>query len=114
MIRHTNCQYPNCPNNGVVGDPWCSEHKDNSLRRKGRERSSYDKWYGLKQWRSIRNLILKRNPLCVNCFSTGKLTPATVVDHIEPHRGNYELFIDTKNLQSLCVNCHNEKTGSGK
>ncbi|WP_327198035.1 HNH endonuclease [Sporanaerobacter acetigenes] len=28
------------------------------------------------------------------------------VDHIEPHKGNEDLFYDINNLQSLCKSCH--------
>lgn len=31
---------------------------------------------------------------------------ATVVDHVKPHRGDLELFLDRTNLQSLCKPCH--------
>ena len=31
---------------------------------------------------------------------------ATIVDHKIPHRGNYELFWDSDNWQSLCKRCH--------
>jgi 5-methylcytosine-specific restriction protein A len=33
-----------------------------------------------------------------------------VVDHIQPHRGNWARFIDRDNLQSLCKSCHDRKT----
>nr|WP_313010818.1 HNH endonuclease [Brucella intermedia] len=32
--------------------------------------------------------------------------PASVVDHIQPHRGNKELFWWRGNWQSLCQPCH--------
>jgi 5-methylcytosine-specific restriction protein A len=38
------------------------------------------------------------------------LTPATAVDHIQPHRGDYELFWDSDNWQPLCATCHGRKT----
>lgn len=34
------------------------------------------------------------------------LVPATVVDHITPHRGDPILFWDSKNWQPLCKDCH--------
>ena len=46
------------------------------------------------------------------CFDS-KLTPATVVGHIIPHRGNQKLFWDEKNWQPLCKDCHDRKTGTG-
>ncbi len=36
----------------------------------------------------------------------GRITPATVVDHITPHRGDQALFWDYDNWQSLCKQCH--------
>jgi len=39
-----------------------------------------------------------------------RVAPATVVDHIEPHKGDEELFYDINNLQSLCKSCHDRKT----
>lgn len=36
----------------------------------------------------------------------GQLVPASVADHIKPHRGDRGLFFDPANLQSLCKSCH--------
>jgi 5-methylcytosine-specific restriction enzyme A len=36
------------------------------------------------------------------CMDAGRLTPASVVDHIRPHRGDLGLFWDRHNWQSLC------------
>lgn len=40
------------------------------------------------------------------CKQVGRVTAATVVDHIKPHRGDESLFYDAANLQSLCKPCH--------
>ena len=53
------------------------------------------------------------HPLCAECQRHGRVTAATVVDHIIPHRGNMELFWDRDNWDSLCAPCHNKKTGMG-
>ena len=50
------------------------------------------------------------HPLCVECKKQGKLTQATVVDHIVPHRGDQKLFWDESNWQPLCKPCHDKKT----
>jgi 5-methylcytosine-specific restriction protein A len=55
-------------------------------------------------------LFLKRNPLCVHCYREGQLTPAYVVDHIKPHKGDYDLFWNEDNWQGLCTTHHNIKT----
>jgi len=66
-----------------------------------------------RKWREARAAFLRRNPLCLECFTEGKLEPATVVDHIIPHRGDSKLFWDQRNWQPLCKSCHDRKTGSG-
>jgi 5-methylcytosine-specific restriction enzyme A len=40
------------------------------------------------------------------CLEEGRTTPATVADHVTPHRGEPMLFWRGK-LQSLCVLHHN-------
>ena len=55
----------------------------------------------------------KRPCRCAECMKQGNLTPATVVDHIIPHRGDMKLFWDESNWQALCESCHNQKTGRG-
>ncbi|WP_370973964.1 phage major capsid protein [Enterobacter wuhouensis] len=63
------------------------------------------------RWQVYRAQYLRANPLCVICLREGKLTPATVVDHITPIRGQSDpLFWKTTNHQPLCQDCHNWKT----
>jgi len=38
------------------------------------------------------------------------IRPATLVDHIIPHRGDNNLFWDEDNWQALCTECHAIKT----
>jgi 5-methylcytosine-specific restriction protein A len=40
------------------------------------------------------------------CIKRGNTTPATVVDHKKPHKGDPKLFWDEKNWQALCKPCH--------
>lgn len=65
--------------------------------------------YG-RRWRQARELFLRAHPLCVACGRHGLVVPATVVDHITPHKGNRKLFWDRSNWQALCKGCHDEKT----
>ncbi len=67
--------------------------------------SSNERGYNYK-WQKARRLWLLNNPLCRYCDEAGYVVRATVVDHIEPHRGNDELFWDQTNWQSLCKSCH--------
>ncbi len=76
--------------------------------------------YGSK-WNKARLAFLQQHPLCVMCRKQGRLTPATVVDHIVPHKlrdainsndsaaikAARRLFWGTKNWQPLCASHHN-------
>ena len=67
--------------------------------------------YGTRAWRDdLRPGQLLREPFCRECAAKGVRTRATVVDHVVPHRGRWELFSDAGNLQSLCKSCHDAKT----
>ena len=62
--------------------------------------------YESAAWRRNRLLFLQAHPLCVFCQRAGAVEPATVVDHIIPHKGGAALFWDVSNWQSLCKKCH--------
>ncbi len=66
------------------------------------------------QWRKAARAYLACKPLCQHCLDEKpqRLTPATVVDHIKPHRGDMALFWDSENWQGLCGMHHNRKTNS--
>ena len=76
-----------------------------------------DRLYG-RRWREARQAFLASHPLCVFCDQLGRVTAASVVDHIVPHKGRETLFWDTTNWQSLCQPCHDgakaelEQTGT--
>jgi hypothetical protein len=67
-------------------------------------------------WQRRRRLHLLEHPLCKFCADGGAVTRATVVDHVDPHGGDWNKFVFGK-LQSLCAHCHDsikqrhEKTG---
>lgn len=62
------------------------------------------------RWQKASKAYLSENPLCRECESQGEVEPATVVDHIIPHRGNKQLFWDEENWQPLSKRCHDRKT----
>lgn len=70
------------------------------LRQKTAERG-----YG-GRWQRERLVYLKLHPLCVTCQQQGRITAASVVDHVIPHKGNPELMWDWNNWQSLCKPHH--------
>jgi 5-methylcytosine-specific restriction endonuclease McrA len=76
----------------VFLDRECSMYRHNKL---------YDK----KRWKRRAKLQLTLEPLCARCLRHGVVMPATIADHIEPHRGDQTKFWEGK-LQSLCASCH--------
>src|SRR5690554_5824865 len=62
--------------------------------------------YNTKAWKQLRAEQLRQEPLCRMCKEQGRITPATVVDHVKPHKGDRELFFDPGNLQGLCKAHH--------
>ena len=65
-------------------------------------------------WTKLSVAFRKANPLCAECERQGRITAATCVDHIVPHRGDAQLVFDRDNLQSLCARCHGRKTRGGQ
>jgi len=61
--------------------------------------------YGTARWQGIRSQQLRDEPLCRLCLADGRVTPAVVCDHVEPHRGDVDLFWAGP-FQSLCKSCH--------
>ena len=106
------CSYPGCPN--LTDGRFCKAHqKEENKRYERYERDpAIKRRYG-RAWKRIRDSYAASHPLCEECRKDGRLTPATVVDHIIPHRGDQRLFWDEHNWQPLCKSCHDQKTGSG-
>jgi len=70
------------------------------------EAEAYRRWYSRKAWKVARQAQLARQPLCERCQQTGRITAATVVNHRIPHKGDWSLFIDPDNHESLCAPHH--------
>src|SRR5690606_7126857 len=68
-------------------------------------KSKYANWYADRTWRARRAAQLAKEPLCRYCAERGRITPADVADHIEPHKGDRMKFFRGE-LQSLCHTCH--------
>ncbi|KTS25525.1 hypothetical protein NS228_20425 [Methylobacterium indicum] len=71
-----------------------------------RRTSPWRAWYGLAAWTAAREAQLAREPLCERHKARGAVVPATVVNHRRPHRGDWALFIDPANHESVCKSCH--------
>jgi 5-methylcytosine-specific restriction enzyme A len=104
------CSWPGC--HALTDDGRCAEHKRQGRKDSdGRRGSSASRGYGFR-WQKAREAYLGRHPLCAQCLALGRIVPATVVDHIVPHKGDHELFWDSGNWQVLCKPCHDRKTGA--
>lgn len=100
-----------CPN--LTTGTYCEQHKKQekvSSREYDKQRGTATQRGYDSRWRKARKTFLSRNPLCKHCEEEGRLTPATVVDHVVPHKGDKVLFWDKDNWQPLCTRCHNRKT----
>lgn len=102
------CNRPGCRK--LTAERFCEQHRTEEYKRQDRERgTAAERGYGYR-WQKYRAWFLKENQLCAECKRQGKLTAATLVDHIVPVTGPDDpLFWDTDNHQPLCDRCHNIK-----
>ncbi|TVT77629.1 HNH endonuclease [Acinetobacter colistiniresistens] len=107
------CRQYGCPN--VVKlrsqNGYCNNHesmRSNWNKRPQRAGSTTERGYG-HAWRKLREKVLQRDGyLCVNHYAKGEIVEATDVDHIvSKEKGGTD---ELDNLQSLCAQCHQEKT----
>ena len=100
------CRHPGCC--ALTREGWCERHKPKQQRRVS---AAWHGWYSLPVWtKRLRPEQLLREPFCRACAEQGIRTTATVVDHIRPFRGDWALFVDAANHQSLCKYHHDQKT----
>jgi 5-methylcytosine-specific restriction protein A len=104
------CAHPGCPE--LTDGRYCDKHQKKRQQEQDQRRGTAAQRGYDYRWQKYRVQFLKRNPLCVMCKEEGRVTPASVVDHVKPHKGNRELFWATWNHQSLCPYHHNIKTAS--
>lgn len=55
-----------------------------------------------KQWDNEARRYKYEHPLCLGCSAIGRTVPTTVVDHVEPHKGDQEKFWRRSNWQPAC------------
>jgi 5-methylcytosine-specific restriction endonuclease McrA len=88
----------------VPHDQRCECQRKQDRERKARHDrnrpSARERGYD-HRWRKARVEYLALHPYCRMC---GK--PASVVDHVIPHKGDPRLFWHRANWQPLCQPCH--------
>ncbi len=77
---------------------------------RSREAEVYRKLYWTNRWKVVRSSQLAAHPLCENCLKHGRITAATVCDHVDPtSKLSAETFFAGP-FQSLCdakpYRCH--------
>lgn len=95
-----------CPLPAVPKSARCAEH----TRKLDAERGTRTERGYSNEWSRSRAAFLRLNPACAEHLKRGDFARATVVDHVEPHRGDQRLFWDRSNWQPLCAQCHGRKT----
>lgn len=110
------CRSPRCPNLSTNGG-YCDAHQ--SLVRQAQRQADKDRGNSTERgynyrWQVESKLFLNEHPLCEICQkkTPPRVTAATLVDHIIPHKGDQGLFWDKSNWQGSCDKCHNIKTAS--
>lgn len=108
----TPCRQSGC--GALVSTPgFCELHRREQQQWQDRQRgSAHQRGYGYK-WQRASKRYLKAHPLCEcpECMAgVLRVTEATVVDHIKPHKGDMALFWDRHNWQSMAKECHDKKT----
>jgi 5-methylcytosine-specific restriction enzyme A len=115
---------PDCGQPSARGERYCEKHLSNNSKMAARraqdkqryEHTPYRAWYGWAIWRNLKAQYFNLNPMNAVCAYIDARTgqrctmPAEEVDHIIPHRGNWDLFTDLKNFQGLCHTHHSQKT----
>jgi 5-methylcytosine-specific restriction endonuclease McrA len=69
--------------------------------RRGSRARGYD-----HRWDEARAAHLREHPLCRYCELEGRVTPAMLVDHFYPHRGDRAVFWERRWWVSSCAPCH--------
>jgi 5-methylcytosine-specific restriction endonuclease McrA len=95
-----------CPNHHrLFTGPRCPDcAKESKQRAEERRPNATERGYN-GDWRKARAEFLEAHSTCCKCPR-----PATVVDHIKPHKGDKALFWARSNWQPMCAPCHNRKT----
>lgn len=106
----TPCRHPGCA--VVLAVPgYCDQHRGIQHRDYDRTRRSEPEraFYKSVAWQRTREAYLRAHPLCCACEAKGLTVAARAVDHIVPIKSGGER-LDWRNLQALCIPCHNRKT----
>ncbi|WP_245261789.1 HNH endonuclease [Ancylobacter sp. FA202] len=87
------------PSHARAPRPSDAQERD---RRRG---SARDRGY-TAEWDRAAKAYLDEHPLCLGCSAVGRLKPAALVDHVEPHRFDMVKFWVVEMWQPSCRRHH--------
>ncbi|SRR6266481_1824121 len=96
--------------------PYCDAHKD--VRREydqARSKDPFRRLYKTARWKTVRLIVLARDPVCQDGRLCEHRALSTVADHVIPARQWVALgndFFDESNLRGSCKSCHDSKTAT--
>ncbi len=112
--KTTTCGELGCKNARSKYNQYCIQHGGRDEQRfnqkYNKERKAFNDMYNTRQWLTLRQIQLSRNPICCACQANGIITPAKVVDHLFPWAQISEQAFFINRFQSLCTAHHSEKT----
>lgn len=70
------------------------------------EAAAWRRLYNTRRWRDIRSAQLSAEPLCQACAQLGRITPATVCNHLDKDSKSTVDGFFAGPFSSLCAPCH--------
>lgn len=109
------CTYPGCHNFAKHGR--CDLHISQVKKKYDANRELNEEWRDWihsRRYRTAAAIFKANNPLCVRCEAKEIITPVYLIHHKIPHEGDWNLFWDKENWESLCNSCHEEEHSSNR
>lgn len=107
------CNHTSCRTLIDYDERYCDKHKGttNKVYDQYREKK-YKDFYNSRAWQKKRRIsMIKYEWLCQSCLKNGIYKQAIIGDHIIPIKQDWDKRLDVDNIQPLCMECHNIKTG---
>lgn len=96
-------------------------HRPAHLPTPAEARGAYDRFRGSafsrgydRDWKRLRDQVLREEPLCRACLAAGRVTEASMVHHVEPVATRPDLRLTRSNLVPLCDPHHAAEHAGGR
>lgn len=112
LPTYTKCAQLGCKNTKSKCNSFCLDHGGIDSRKviPTSERKDQQAQYATRQWSTLRQIQLSKQPLCQACLIQGIVTQAQHVDHLFPWMQISKEAFYINVFQSLCADHHREKT----